>query len=199
MSSRPIPPRPSLEFDRKQARTLLDAFNAGHAAAWERFRLHHPRFPAGASWHPAALHDAQLVIAREYGFASWPRWEQFVEARLLDARQRAALLVRAVCQGDMRRASTLLAAEPTLEQFDLYTACVCGTAEHAARPLARDPSLARGKGGPLDREPILYACFSRFLRTDAHRTDGIVRIVRLLLDHGADANAQFSVTEEGET
>lgn len=199
MPSRPIPPRPSLEFDRKQARALLDAFNTGDAAAQERFRWHHPRFPAGASRRPAALHDAQLVIAREYGFASWPRWKQFVEARLLATHERAALLVRAACHADMRRASALLAAEPGLERFDLYTACVCGAAEHAARLLDRDPALARSKGGPLDREPILYACFSRFLRTDARRTDGIVRVVRLLLDHGADVNARVTVVEEGET
>src|SRR5262245_57664322 len=189
MASRPIPPHPSLEFDRKQARALLDAFNAGDALARERFRSHHPRYSTGETRRPAALHDAQLVVAREYGFASWPRWKQFVEARLLDARERAALLVRAACQGDMRRASQLLAAQPGLGRFDVYTACVRGATEQAARLLDHDPSLARSRGGPLDREPILYACFSRFLRLDAQRADGIVRVVRLLLDHGADVNA----------
>ncbi|HEV8531496.1 MAG TPA: ankyrin repeat domain-containing protein [Methylomirabilota bacterium] len=198
MPSRPIPPRPSLEFDRKQARALLDALGQGDAAAVQRFRAHHPRFRAGDVARAAALHDAQLVIAREYGFASWPRWKQFVEARQLDTRERAAELVRAACRGDMRKASTLLGAEPALERFDLYTACVCGAAEHVARLLERDPSLARGKGGPLDREPILYACFSRFLRSDVRRAEGVVRVVRLLLDHGADANAHVTVTEEGE-
>src|SRR5262245_18173409 len=199
MASRPIPPHPSLEFDRKQARALLDAFNAGDALAGERFRSHHPRFPTGETRRPAALHDAQLVVAREYGFASWPRWKQFAEARLLDVRERAALLVRAACQGDMRRASQLLAAEPALERFDLYTACACGAAEHVARLLDRDGSLARTAGGPLDREPILYACFSRFLRMEARRAEGIVHIVGILLDHGADVNAHFTVVEEGET
>src|SRR5262247_1181877 len=155
MSARAIPPRPSLEFDRKQAKALLDAARAGDSAALARFHAHHPRFRAGEA-PDAALHDAQLVVAREYGFASWPRWKQFVEARLLDARERAALLVRAACQGDMRRASQLLAAEPALERFDLYTACVCGATEQAARLLDHDPSLARSRGGPLDREPILY-------------------------------------------
>lgn len=147
----------------------------------------------------AALHDAQLVIAREYGFSSWPRWKQLVEARQLDTGQRAAALVRAACAGDMRKASVLLVAEPTLERFDLYTACVCGAAEHVARLLEGNPALARSKGGPLDREPILYACFSRFLRSDARRAAGIVCAVRLLLDRGADVNAHFTVVEGGET
>ena len=199
MPSRPIPPRPSLEFDRKQARALLDAFREGDRAAVGRFRAHHPCIHAVDAAGSAALHDAQLVIAREYGFPSWPRWKQFVEARQLDTGQRAAALVRAACTGDMRKATVLLDAEPTLERFDLYTACVCGAAEHVARLLEGHPALARSRGGPLDREPILYACFSRFLRSDARRAAGIVRAVRLLLDRGADVNAHFTVVEGSET
>src|SRR5262249_52729874 len=166
MPSRPIPLRPSLEFDRKQARALLAAVRRGDSDAVERFRAHHPRFRSGTVAH-FALHDAQLVIAREYGVASWPRWKQLVEMRQLEARERAALLVRAVCAGDLRQPSTPLPADPALERFDLYTACVSGADREVARRLERDPALARGRGGPLDREPILYACFSRFLRSDA--------------------------------
>src|SRR5215468_7762246 len=198
MPSRPIPPRPSLEFDRKQARALLEAVRRGEAGAAERFRAHHPRFRDGAVAH-AALHDAQLVIAREYGVASWPRWKQLVEMRQLEARERAALLVCAACEGDMRQASMLLAADPALERFDVYTACVAGADGEVARRLDRDSALARGRGGPLDREPILYACFSRFLRSDAKRAAGILRVVRLLLDHGADVNVHFLRREGNET
>ena len=199
MSSRPIPPRPSLEFDRKQAKLLLDALRRGDRDAAQRFRAHHPRFGPGGTERGAALHDAQLVVAREYGFASWPRWKQFVEARQLDTRERAAELVRAACDGDMRKASMLLDVQPDLERFDLYSACACGAAEHAAQLLTRDPSLAHRRGGPLDRAPILYACFSRFLRRDARRAAGIVRVVRLLLDHGADADAHYTTGAQGET
>jgi len=199
MPSRPIPPRPSLEFDRKQARALLNALRDGEPGAVERLRSHHPRFRRGQAIDTVALHDAQLVVAREYGFASWPRWKQFVEARQLDAGERARRLARAACEGDMRQASTLLAADPELERFDLYTACACGAVETAGRFLALDPSLARHKGGPLDREPILYACFSRFLRSDPTRAARIVRVVRLLLDHGADVDAHFTIDEGGET
>src|SRR5262245_20935140 len=111
MATRPIPPRPSLEFDRKQAKALLDAVQAGDPSALARFRAHHPRFTGGDP-RAAALHDAQLVVAREYGCASWPRWKQLVELRLLDTAERAAALVTAAVTGDMRKASTLLAAEP---------------------------------------------------------------------------------------
>jgi ankyrin repeat protein len=204
MATRSIPARPSLEFDRKQARALLEAARRADPDAMARLRAHHPRFLArfparfrspDARIPDVALHDAQLVIAREYGFPSWPRWKHFVESRQLAVSERAAELVRAVCRGDMRRASTLLAAEPTLESFDVYTACACGAAEQLERLLVKDGSLATRKGGPLDREPILYACFSRFTRSDPRRAAGIVRVVRLLLEHGADANAHHILRE----
>lgn len=199
MPSRPVPDRPSLEFDRKHARALLAALRRGDGDALRRLGAHHPRYSAGDAARDVALHDAQLVIAREYGFASWPRWKQFVEARQLDTAARAAQLVRAACGGDMRNATVLLGAEPALERFDLYTACVCGAGEHVARLLESDPSLARDTGGPLDCEPILYASLSRFSRSDPQRGEAIVRVVRLLLDHGADPNAHVTVTEDGET
>src|SRR5262249_16670487 len=196
MPRRPIPPRPSLEFDRKQARALLEAVRRGDADAVERFRTHHPRFRSSAVAHPA-LHDAQLVIAREYGVASWPRWKQLVEIRQLEAPQPPALLVPAPRPRPLR--PPLPPADPALERFDLSTACVSGADGEVARRLARDPALARGRGGPLDREPILYACFSRFLRSDARRAPGIVRVVRLLLDHDADVNAHFLRQDGSET
>jgi hypothetical protein len=69
---RPLPPRPSLEFEHKQAKALLRQLRAGDPEAIERARVRHPSIDAST---PARikLADAQLVIAREYGFTSWPR------------------------------------------------------------------------------------------------------------------------------
>jgi hypothetical protein len=180
MSSRPIPACPSLEFDRKQAKALLDALHRGDADAALRFRAHHPRFGPLGTGRGAALHDAQLVIAREYGFASWPHWKQFVEARELDTSARAAELVRAACSGDMRRASMLLEVEPALEHFD--SGRRARAAPSAARLLARDPSMAPSSRRPLV-EPMLYALLTLFGATLDRR--GHRAIVRALLDHGA--------------
>jgi len=199
---RPIPLHPNLEFDRKQAKALLDAAQRGKTDALRRFNAHHPRF--GAVRDPSllgravALHDAQLVVAREYGFASWPRWKQFVETRRLDISQRAAELVKAACSNDVRKARVMLDAEPSLAQHDLFSACACGEAETVAQFLFRDPSLASAKGGPLDHEPILYVCFSRFLRADVTRAEGVFRAARLLLDTGADPNANYWMDWGGE-
>ena len=70
--TRSLPAVPSLEQQKKQARELLNAARAGDAEALQRVRSHHPR---AAAVDPLALSlaDAQLVLAREYGFPSWPR------------------------------------------------------------------------------------------------------------------------------
>jgi ankyrin repeat protein len=188
---RPIPPRPNLERDRKQAKSLLDAVKRGDPAALEQFKSFHPRFAELAGREDLALHDAQLVIARQYGFASWPRWKQFVETRRLDRARRAAELIKAACSNDVRKARVMLEAEADLARFDLATACACGEVETAGQILGRDPGLAKQKSGPLDIEPILYACFSRFLRADPVRARGIVQCARILLDNGADPNSHY--------
>lgn len=201
-SVRPIPKNPNLEFDRKQAKALLEAVRAGDAVALSRFEAHHPRYvhaadPAALAGE-AALHEAQLVIAREYGFASWPRWKQFVQTRRLDRAQRAAALLAAACSNDVRKARMLLEIEPELAAFDVYAACACGDAAAVERMLARDADLARRAGGPWSAEPIIYACFSRFLRADSDRAAGIVQIAKLLLERGADPNAHYWMDSGGE-
>lgn len=199
---RPIPSNPNLEFDRKQAKALLEAVRRGEPAALSRFNTHHPRFRAARDSEipdlPVALHDAQLVVAREYGFASWPRWKQFVETRRLDRAERAAEVIRAACSNDVRKARVVLEAEPELASFDLYTACACGENGAVERFLTHDRRMARAKGGPLNWEPILYACFSRFLRADRARRDGIVQAVRLLLNSGADPQSHYWMQSDQE-
>jgi ankyrin repeat protein len=63
-----------MERLRKLARELQRAHQAGDPAALARAREHHPR-PGDAF----RLADAQLVVAREHGFATWPRLKAYVE------------------------------------------------------------------------------------------------------------------------
>ena len=72
--TRPLPAAPSLEQLRKQAKELLRAHRGGDARAAARAGAHHPRPD-----EPLALSGAQLVIAREHGFASWPRLRAYVD------------------------------------------------------------------------------------------------------------------------
>lgn len=68
----PLPDRPSVEFEKKRARALIDELRSGSQPALVRLREHHPR---AAARLPSELQlaDAQFLIAREYGFPSWPR------------------------------------------------------------------------------------------------------------------------------
>ncbi|MBC7843493.1 MAG: hypothetical protein H7099_14320 [Gemmatimonadaceae bacterium] len=70
--SRPLPDLPNLEFERKEAKELLRRLRNADDDALSRAHRSHA---ALATIAPAdfRLADAQLTIAREYGFASWPR------------------------------------------------------------------------------------------------------------------------------
>jgi hypothetical protein len=62
-----LPSHPSFESIRKQAKKLVRQFAAGDPDAMARV---HSQLPAPIL--PLSLRDAQLVLAREYGFAGWP-------------------------------------------------------------------------------------------------------------------------------
>ncbi len=70
--TRPLPFNPNLEFERKAAKELLRELRAGHEQALVRARAWHDGISAADPLR-VKLADAQLVIAREYGFASWPK------------------------------------------------------------------------------------------------------------------------------
>lgn len=124
--SKSLPARPDLDQLRTQAKELLKQYRAGDAAAIERVREFHPdcSHVAQASrstnvlhgetpLKPAAedgrapfsgksfrLHDAQIVIAREYGFDSWPKLKEHVESLLLESADPIELLKRAFHAND---------------------------------------------------------------------------------------------------
>ena len=68
--------RLNLENQRKRARSLLNAARARDAQALHRFVATHPQLPRDSLADDTScltLHHAQLVIAREQGFASWAK------------------------------------------------------------------------------------------------------------------------------
>lgn len=73
-----LPARPNLEHLKKQAKRLLHAWKLNEAGAlhraerWLTKSAQQPR--------PATLADAQFIIAREHGFASWPKLKIHVQA-----------------------------------------------------------------------------------------------------------------------
>ena len=77
--SRSLPPDPSLEQLRKQAKDLLRQYRAGDAAVEAVLRTHKPQITDPQGSNPATLADAQFALAREHGFASWPKLKRHVE------------------------------------------------------------------------------------------------------------------------
>ena len=134
---------------------------------------------------------AQLALAREYGFRSWPRLKFHAEAVTLGAEERAAALIASVTSADLRRARALLDADPSLARHDLACACATGEAEEVSRRLAAKPAAVSEPTGPNGWQPILYACFSRLLRGDPERAPGVREVAQRLLAAGADPNASF--------
>jgi hypothetical protein len=102
--TRTLPDKPSLAQLRKQAKELRKAYRAGQEAAVaevERFE----RNPDPAHF---ALADAQRVLARAYGFASWPALKNHVEGVNFQA------FLAAVEAGDVAAVRRIAKARPDL-------------------------------------------------------------------------------------
>ena len=80
MYDKQLPTRPNLAQYKKQAKELAHNCALSDADALTRVRKHHPRIHAHPETAPqASLTDAQLVLAREHGFESWPRFASHIE------------------------------------------------------------------------------------------------------------------------
>jgi hypothetical protein len=81
---KPLPARPSLEQFKKQAKELVRYHRAGDASAFALIREFLPSLAGKTDEEiilfPFALHDAQSVIARQYGFPSWNQLRDHLES-----------------------------------------------------------------------------------------------------------------------
>src|SRR5215467_10378108 len=77
MTRSKLPARPSLESLRKQAKKLARGIAAGDADAISRAHAQLPKAEL-----PLSQRDAQLVLAREYGFPGWQDLVKEVNQRL---------------------------------------------------------------------------------------------------------------------
>ena len=189
MPTHPEASRLNLEYYRKQAKNLLKAVKSGDRDAAERVTRHIRRLSQG-NFASAALHDAQLVIAREQGFASWTRFKSFLEQSRADLQKLVASFVDTALS-DLRRAEEMLAGHPQLADSGFYEALVLGDAERLEQELRENPEVVQAKGGPRNWAPLVYVCFSRFASRGSSRADGLVRTARALLRAGADPKASY--------
>ena len=152
-ASKSLPARPSLESLRKQAKKLARDVAAGDAGAIARARVQLPRVEL-----PLTQRNAQLVIAREYGYAGWQDLTAEVSKRLGKGLEWAAAQARRVIHdNDVERLKQLLAEYPALLSWhgnDGYKGGLLGIATGAYG----DASTLRENGGSPARR--LLSCSS---------------------------------------
>jgi len=105
---RPLPSNPNLDKQRKLAKALARDYWRGKAEAIERVRALHPKPPAPEEF---VLGDAQLVIARGYGFVGWPQMRRTIESL---TKSPTELFKTAVEEGNVDRVRQLLQSHPDL-------------------------------------------------------------------------------------
>lgn len=109
-----LPARPSLDSLRKQAKKLARDVAAGDVSALVRARAQLPTVDLALS-----LRDAQLVIAREYGYAGWQELGAEVRARVGESLNPAIKKAcRAIHESDLERLRQLLAENPALLSWE---------------------------------------------------------------------------------
>ncbi|MBI2688813.1 MAG: ankyrin repeat domain-containing protein [Acidobacteria bacterium] len=104
LPTRRLPERPDLDQLRRQAKDLRDAFAGGEPAAIDEVN----RFFRDANAAEFALHEAQLVLARCYGYESWPKLKAYVDGVTIGR------LVEAVKQNGFVEVRAILAVRPEL-------------------------------------------------------------------------------------
>jgi len=117
--SKPLPARPDLEQLRTQAKDLLKSHKSGDSEAFRRFRESHPDFAASSDPQlrtaAVSLSDAQLVLAREHGFASWPKLKEHIESLELEDGDPMERLQKAFHANDASLFARLLDRHPAIK------------------------------------------------------------------------------------
>jgi hypothetical protein len=214
MPPRGLPGNANLEQLKNGAKSFQRAVRAGDVGAADVVREFHPRMPDA---HPGSPElngftrtDAQLVIARQFGFASWPKLRAHLELAARYARSPHQqpvggpltdenaivdefLALACLTYGDdepdrLRRARTLLREHDWLARASIHTIAATGEADAARELLDRDPTRASVVGGPHEWQPLLYLSYSRVSLGPGRSA---VAVARLLLEHGADPNTGY--------
>jgi len=166
----PLPPHPHLDYYKKLAKDLVKACgdpDALHAWATRFARDHVRRVERHIrSVNINKLADAQFLIARAHGFASWPKFAKHVH--------------------DLQHA-----ASPDSKFEQAADAIVSGDIDALRRLLDESPELIRQRSSREHRSTLLHYVSANGVEDFRQRTPpNIVAIARLLLDAGADVNAE---------
>jgi ankyrin repeat protein len=164
-----LPYDAALEEYQRQADALVEELKTGSRSAAHRFKWMHPRFRGKPAADPLAsapldLADAQLVVALEYSFASWPVLAEFTEA--------------------VRRNGPIKQFETAVE------AVVAGDLETLRTKLRDDPGLVRARSTRRHHATLFHYIGANGVESGRQKTPAnAVEVAKALLDAGADVDA----------
>jgi ankyrin repeat protein len=167
--------RASLNDYWHQAQALLDELTSRAPAATWRFKWLHPRFrgkPVTAvSEAQLDLADAQMVVAREYGFETWKDLEEFT---------------RAVERGG------------PIDQFEAAVeAVVSGDLQTLQAMLRNNPQLAKARSTRKHHATLLHYIAANGVEGERQKTPAnAVEIAKMLLNAGAEVDALADMYEQ---
>jgi ankyrin repeat protein len=173
----PLPPRPNLEQYKKLARDLQDACKSSDPAAirewasrWKQPEKIERRWnqlkQTNGNVARCTLAGAQWFVAREHGFTNWPKFSRHVQ--------------------ELARAQSMVSAFEAAAD-----AIVTGDIGTLRTLLADHPGLTRERSTREHRSTLLHYVSANGVEDYRQKTPkNIVEIANLLLDAGADVNAE---------
>jgi hypothetical protein len=178
MPVRRLPSNPNLDHLKHQAKDLRKEHTARTPGVAQRIREFHPRFGRATDAEIFAAHlnltEAQLAIAREYGFPSWTRLKAHIEKPVLSDQLNLPHHER-IEDATFRRAVDLLDAGD-----------VAGLRAH----LHQHPNLVHQhvpfEGGNYFRNPTLLEFVAENPVRHGTLPDNIVRVAKVILDAGGE-------------
>jgi len=178
----PLPLRPNLAQYRKLAKDFQAACESDDPRAIREWA---GRFGSNAErterrWinfrkPPCKLAGAQFFIAREHGFATWPKFAKHIEALSSDG-------------------SSVANFEAAADSI------IAGDDAVLKRLLNRNPELARERSTREHRSTLLHYVSANGVEDFRQKTPpNILEITKILLDAGADVNAESDAYGGGST
>jgi ankyrin repeat protein len=169
MDIKALPARPNLEQYKKQSKELLKLCASGDPDSLWRIKRNNSRLAklSDVDFRKLSLRlaDAQLAIAREHGFESWPKFARHIE--------------------DLTRASS-----PVSIFEAAADAVVAGDLSTLERLLREDPKLVRARSSRAHRATLLHYLAANGVEDYRQKTPrNAAAVARMLLKAGADVDA----------
>ncbi len=169
MDIKALPARPNLEQYKKQAKELLKACASSEPDGVWRMKRNNSRLAklSDNAFRAVVLRlaDAQLAIAREHGFESWPKFSKHIE--------------------DLTRANS-----PVSIFESAADAVVAGDLETLERLLQEDRKLVRARSSRAHQATLLHYLAANGVEDYRQKTPrNAAAVARVLLNAGAEVDA----------